>query len=190
MKISAAPFILFGPFPGLFFNLAMRIRALFPNSATTLGQSFWRMPLCTECNCASSFEVVLAGPSRHSTNGTLASGTSGSRRVSLILLHERTRRRIQLCPFCTFVDIVPETAIVSFRALPVGLPLPTISQSPFSTLLILDYGACLKISHFWPENSSFPNSARYFFSPLSSMYDNQVLLSSGESPFCTIPIRC
>ena len=37
------------------------------------------------------FEVNLAGPSRHSTTGTLPSGTSGSRRISLILPRKRTR---------------------------------------------------------------------------------------------------
>ena len=57
--------------------------------------------------------------------------------------HERTRRRIRLCHFCTFIDIVTETAIVSFGALPVGFPLPTFSQSSLFTLfcpLILDHG--------------------------------------------------
>ena len=57
-------------------------------SATTLGlveQAYWRMPLFTEWFGASSFEVILAGPSRHSTTGTLASGTLGSRRIFLIL---------------------------------------------------------------------------------------------------------
>ena len=43
--------ILFGPFARLFFNLAVRIRALFTKSATTLGlveQAFWRVPFFTE----------------------------------------------------------------------------------------------------------------------------------------------
>ena len=99
--------ILFGPFTRLFINLTMCIRALFPKSATTLGlveQAFWRVPLCTEWLGASSFEVILAGPSKHSSTGTLSSETSGSRHISLILLHERIRRRIRLCHFCTFFD--------------------------------------------------------------------------------------
>ena len=53
--------ILFGPFARLFINLAMRIRALFPKPATTLGlveQAFWRMPFFHRMNCASSFEVI------------------------------------------------------------------------------------------------------------------------------------
>ena len=109
--------ILFTPFARLFINLAMRIRALFTKSATTLGlvePAFWRVPLFTKRIGPSSFEVILTRPSRQSTTGTLASGTS------LILPHERTRRRIRLCQFCTLIDIVTETAIVAFRTLPVG----------------------------------------------------------------------
>ena len=78
--------ILFGPFARLFFSLAMRIRTHFSESASTLGlveQAFWRMPFFTEWVGASSFEVILAGLSRHSSTGTLASGTSGFRRISL-----------------------------------------------------------------------------------------------------------
>ena len=91
----------------------------------------------------------MQGPSRHSTTGTLSSETSGSRRISLILLHERIWRRIRLCHFCTFIYIVAETAIVSFRTLPVGFPLPAISKNSLSTLFcpwVLDHGACFKIS--------------------------------------------
>ena len=77
--------------------------------------------------CKFFFEVILAGPSRHSTFGTLASGTSGSRRISLVLPRRRARRRIRLCRFCTLIHILTETAVVSFRTLPVRFPLPTIS---------------------------------------------------------------
>ena len=45
-----SPFFL-RPFSRLFFNLALRIRALFPQFASTLGlveEAFWRMPLFTE----------------------------------------------------------------------------------------------------------------------------------------------
>ena len=69
--------------------------------------------------------------------------------VFLYLLHERTRRRIRLCRFCTLIDTVAETAIVSFYTLPVGFPLPTISKNSLHTLfcpLILDHGVLLKIS--------------------------------------------
>ena len=144
--------ILFGPFARLFVNLAMCIRALFPKSATTLGlveRAFWRVPLFTEWIGASSFEIILARPSRHSTTGTLASGTSGSPLCSLIVLHERIRRRIWLCHFCTLINIVAETAIVSSRTLRVGFPLPTISKNSLHTLfcpLILDHGVSFIIS--------------------------------------------
>ena len=74
-----------------FFNLVMRMRALFTKSATIprlVEQAFWTVPLFTEWTGARSFGVTLARPSRHSTTGTLD--------AFLILLHERTRRRIQL----------------------------------------------------------------------------------------------
>ena len=143
--------ILFRHFARLLFNLAMRIRALFTKSASILRlveQAFWRMPFFTEWIGASSFEVILAGQSRHSSTGTLASGTSGSRRTSLILPRRRVRRRIRLCCSCTLIDIVTETATVSFRTLPVGFPLSTISWSSLFTRfcpLILDHGVCLII---------------------------------------------
>ena len=38
------------------------------------------------------------------------------------------------CHFSTLIDIVAETTIVSFRTLPVGLPLPTISKNFWYTL--------------------------------------------------------
>ena len=56
-----------------------------------------------------------SSPCYNSTAGTSASGTSGSRCFSLILLHERIRSRIRLCHFSTLIDIVAETAIVSFN---------------------------------------------------------------------------
>ena len=120
--------ILFGPSARLFVNLAMCIRALFPKPTTTLGlveQAFWRVPLFTELVIASSFKVILARPSILSPAGTPSLRTSGSRCFSLILLHERILRRIRLCHFSTLIDIVAETTIVSFRTLPIELPLPT-----------------------------------------------------------------
>ena len=91
--------MLFGLFARLFINLTLCIWALFTKKATTLGlveQAFWRVPLFTERVVASSFQVIFARPSKHSSTETLASGTSGSRRISLILLHERTWWRIGL----------------------------------------------------------------------------------------------
>ena len=78
-----------------------------------------------------------------------SSGTSGFRRISVILPCRRARRRIRLCRFCTLIKIVTETAIVSFRTLPIGLPLPTISKNSLHTLfclLVLDYGVSFIIS--------------------------------------------
>ena len=149
--------ILFGPFARLFFNLAMRIRAL-----------------CTEWIGASSFEVILAGPSRHSTAGTSSPGTSGSRCFSLILPHDRTWRRIRLCRFCTFIDIVTETAIVSFRTLPVGFSIANNLLESFVHAVLSPDAWPRRSFHnfrFWPRNSWFVDSARYFFSPLSSICD-------------------
>ena len=118
------------PFARLFINLTMCEWALFPKPTTTLGlveQAFRRMPSFTGWVIASSFKVILARQSRQSSTGTLASGTSGFRRISHALLRGRSRRRIRLCWFCTLIHIVSDTAIVSFRTLPVSFPLPTIS---------------------------------------------------------------
>ena len=122
--------ILFGPFSRPFFNLAMHIRALFPKSASTPGlveQAFWRMPFFTEWCSACFFEVILARQSSHFPTCASASSTSGSRCIFHKLLRGRSRRRTRLCQFCTLIRIVSETAIVSFRTLPVSFPLPTIS---------------------------------------------------------------
>ena len=48
------------------------------------------------------------------------SKTLGSRCISLILPRRSARRRGRLCRFCTHIDIVTETACVSFRRLSVG----------------------------------------------------------------------
>ena len=107
------------------------------------------MPFSTEWSFASSCEVILARQSSHFPTWASASGTLGSRCISLILLHERTRRRIRLCRFWTLIDIVTETAIVSLKTLPVGFPLPTFSLSclfTLSKLLIFDHGTFFNIS--------------------------------------------
>ena len=144
--------ILLRLFAGLFINLAVCVRTLFPKSTSIfwlVGQAFWRMPFFTEWSGASFFEVILARQSSHFPTWASASGTSGSRCIFHTLLRRRSRRRIRLCRFCTLIDIVPETAIVSFRKLPVGLPLPRISWTSLFTLfvpLLLDHGVCFKIS--------------------------------------------
>ena len=150
------------------------------------------MPFFTEWSCASSFEVILARQSSHFPTRASASRTSGSRCISLILRLRRARRWVRLCRFCTLIDIVTETAFVSFGTLPVSFPLLTISKNSLYTLfcpLILDHGVSLIISVSGFKNSSLVDSARYIFLPLCSICDNQVQLSSNESPYCTIPIR-
>ena len=85
----------------------------------------------------------------HSSTGTFASRTSGPRRFCLILPRRRSQRRIRLCRFCTLIEIVPETAIVSFNTLPVGFPLPTFSTNSWYTLFypwILDHSVSFIIS--------------------------------------------
>ena len=160
-------------------------KSTFPKPASIFGlveQAFWRMPFFTEWSGASSFEVILARQSSHFPTWASASGTSGSRCIFHILLRRRSRRMIRLCRFCT---------LVSFRTLPVGFSLPTFSQTSLFTLfhpMILDHGAFFIISVSGLKNSSFVDSARYFFSPLSSICDNQVPLSSDESPGRTITI--
>ena len=149
--------IRFKPFRRLFINLTMCEWALFPKSTTTLclvEQAFWRVPFFTKWVIASSSKVILARSSWHSIAGTLTSGTSGPRWFSLILPHERIRRRIWWWTFPTLIHIVAETAIVSFHPLPVGFPLPTISKNSLYTLfcsLILDHGVPLKISNSAPK---------------------------------------
>ena len=55
--------------------------------------------------------------------------------------------------------------------------------------LILDHGVSLIISTSGAKIFYFVCLARYFFSPLFSICDNQVITSSDESPGHTIPIR-
>ena len=141
--------ILCRPFARVFFNLAMRIRALFRKSATTLGlveQEFWRMPFFTKRIRASSCEVILAKQSKHSSTGTFASRTSGSRCISLRLPRRRARSRIPLCCFCTLIDIVTETATVSFSTLPVGFPIANNIQEFFVRRFFHNF-------RFWRQNS-------------------------------------
>ena len=96
------------------------------------------------------------------------------------------------CRFCTLIQIVLETAFVSFWTLPVSFPLPTESPRLFvHAVLPCDSWPrrLFQNFHFWPQHSSFSNSVRYFSLPLFSMCDSQVRLSSDRSPHCTIPIR-
>ena len=150
------------------------------------------MPFFTEWSGASSREVILARQSSHSPTWGSATRTSGSRCIFHILLRRRSLRRFLLYRFFTLIDIVAETAIVSFYTLPVGFSLPTISKNSLYTLfcsLILDHGVLVIISIFGPKiiisNVLLDSSFHHGFSTC----DNQVLTSSDESPGHTIPIR-
>ena len=58
------------------------------------------------------------------------------------------------CVIFPLINIVTETTIVSFRTLPVGFPLPTISKNSLYTLfcsLILDHGVSFIISISGPK---------------------------------------
>ena len=145
------------------------------------------------------FEVFLARQSSHFPTWASASGTSGSRCIFHTLLRRRSWSRVRLCRFCTFIDIVTETAVVSFGALTVGLSLPTISWTSLFTLFYPWFLTTALVS-------KFPFLASKFFIlkfcsillftivfnlwlSLSSICDCEVQSSSDESRNCTIPIR-
>ena len=182
--------ILFGPFTRLFINLTVC-----PKPTTTLGlveQAFWRVPLFTERVVASSFEVTLARPSMHSTTSAFHSRTSGSRRFSLILLHERIRRRIWWCNFSTLIDIVAELQFSPLEHCPLNSHCQQSPRILCTRCFVPWFFWPWRFSHnfhFWRQNSYFVCVAPYFFSPSFSICDNQVLNSSDESPGRTIPIR-
>ena len=121
--------------------------------------------------------LILARQSSHVPTWASDSRTSGSRCISHTLPRGRSLRKIRLCRFCTLIRIVSDTAMVSLRTLPVSFPLPTISQTFLFMLfcpLILDHGGLFHNFRFWPQDSSFSNSSRYFFLPLSSICDNHI----------------
>ena len=129
----------------------------FPKRQPLLGlvkQAFWSVSLFTKWVVARSSKVILVRSSRHSTTRAFTSGTSGPRWFSLILSHERIRKRIRLCHFSTLIKNVTETIIVSFGTLLVCFPLSTISKNSLYTLfcpLILDHDVLLKISTSAPK---------------------------------------
>ena len=85
--------------------------------------------------CSNSWQICLSSRRTHSSHSAA---------------WERTRRRIRLFHFFSpRINIGAETAIVFFRTLPVGFPLPTISKNSLFTLfcpLILDQGVSFIIS--------------------------------------------
>ena len=87
--------------------MAMRTRALFSKYASILRlveQVYWRMTFITEWSGVSSFEVILARQSKHSS--TWASPLFGD--------------GFGCVDFCTLFLILSETVIVSFRTLPLA----------------------------------------------------------------------
>ena len=188
-----SPFF-FGPFARLFFNLAMCIRALFPKSATIfwlVEQALWRMPLSTEWSGASSFLQTLHGNRAIFPLGLLPLGLLVLDAFHT-LLRRRSRRRGSAVSFlhvywyrdwncnCLLENTVRWLSTVN-------------NLLEFLVHAVLSPDSWLRRSfqnfRFWLPNSWFVDSARYFFSPLSSICDNQVQLSSDESPSCTIPMR-
>ena len=130
----------------------MRIRALFPKFASLFGlveQAFWRMPFFTE--------GVVQVPSGQSLHGSRAIFPLGLLPLGLLVLDafltlccvEDLGEEFGCVDFCALIHIVTGTAIVSFRTLPVGFSLPTISWTSLFTLfytLILDHGVSFIIS--------------------------------------------
>ena len=162
--------ILFWPFCRLFINLTMCEWAPLPKPATALGlveQACWRVPLFTKWVISSSFEVILARSSRYSTTRTCASGTSGPRWFSLILPHERIRRRIWWCSF--FHDFSNRggncNCFLSHTAR--WFPIANNLQEFFVHAVLFPDSWPRRSSQnfrFWLQSSYFEFLAQYFFS--------------------------
>ena len=147
--------ILFWPFAGLFINLAMRMRALFSESATTLGlaeQAFWRVPFFYIMNWC---KFLWGNPCRAIETFHHWDFPLGLRVLDAFLSFCRVEELGDGFGCVDFARLlISWRAIVSFRALPVRFPLPTISQTSLFTLfcpLILDHGVSLLISVSGPK---------------------------------------
>ena len=191
---SAFVIIRFGPFRRLCVNLTMCEWALLTKTATIfvlVEQAFWRMPFFTEWVIANSCEVILARPSRHSTTGTWASGTSGSRWFSLTLLHERILRRIWWCNFSHAYPYRGGNCNCLLSHFASWFPIANNLQEFFVRAVLFLDSWPRRSSHnfrFWTQNSHFEFLVRFSL-PKFSICDNQVLTFSDESPGHTIPIR-
>ena len=94
-------------------------------------RTFWGMPLFTRRIRASTFQMVPAWHAIESPRRASASRTFRFYWMFHKLWFRMFWRRSGLSPrFGTLICIVPEAAIVSFRTLPYGFPLPTITLSP------------------------------------------------------------
>ena len=130
--------ILFGPFTWLFINLTMCIRALFSQicnhswscrKSFLEGATFHRMNSCKflQGNPCHSIETF------YHWDFFLWDFVVLDAFLSLCCMKE-FEDGFGCIIFCTLVNIVTESAIVSFRTLPVSFPLPTISNNSLSTL--------------------------------------------------------
>ena len=172
----------------LVINLTMCTRAFFTESATTLRlveQAFRRMPSFAGWVIASSFDVILARPSIHSTTGACSSGTSGSRMKEL-------GEGFGCVNFARFLISWQKLQLSPSEHCPLAFHCQQISKNSLYTLFCsLDSWPrrVFHNFHFWHHNSYFVCTARYFFKPSFSIFDNQVRSSSDESPGRKIPIR-
>ena len=162
--------IRFRPFAGLFINLAVCTRGLFPQSASIFGlveQALQRMPFFTEW-VVRSFQVIFCTAVEPFSHLGFCFQDFWFSMHFHILLRRISWRKIRLCRFCTIILIVSETASVSIRKLPVSCPNNLLD---FFVHAVLPFDSWpRRLSHnfrFWPHNSSFVNSARYFLLPSS-----------------------
>ena len=118
--------------------------------------------------------------SRHSTARAFTSGTSNPRWFSLTLLHERIRRRIWLKLQLSPLEHCPLNSHCQQS--------PRVLCTRCFVPRILDHGVyfIISVSGFKILISNF---LRDIFLPLSSISDNQVLISSDDSPSRTIPVQ-
>ena len=179
----------------------MCIRALFPKSASILRlveQAFWRVPPFTKWVIASSLEVILAGLSKHSSTGTLASGTSGSRRIFRSLPTWKTSEKdLAVSIMHANGHIVTETTIISYwNSAPFELSIANNILEFFVHAvfdhLILDRGVLSHSFHFLCQNILISHDlcSILLFKHCFPFVMIQVLISSGESRSGqTMPVR-
>ena len=175
-------------------NLTLCEWARFPKPTTALGlvlQAFWRVPLFTEWIGASSFEVILAWPSRHSTTGTFLWDFG----FSMFSFHSAAWKNSETDSAVSFLHVYWHRG-GNYNCLLWStarwLPIANNLQEFFVHAVLSPDSWPRRFFHnfrFWRQNSYFVNLARYFSSPLFSICDNEVLFSSEESPGRTIPIR-
>ena len=192
---TALVIILFG-LSRLFINLAMRIRALFSKSATSLGlveQAFWRMPLLHRMNWCN---FLWGKPCRAIETVYRWGFYLWDFGFSMIFAHSAAWKNSETDLMVNF------SHAYSHRGGNCNCLLSHIARwFPIANNLQEFFGHAVlsadswprrssQNSHSWPQNSCFEFLVRYFSSPKFSICDNQLLISSDESPDHTIPIRC